>query len=136
MTPSSPTGRASDPASGARHQRGSGQTVAGVRTGRSSDRQCRVDGLRDAGIGPVAGRRMAFALADVDRQAEFAILLEFQAFDRVLSDVDVEAAACGGAGFGGGSTPPPGVFQNEVEQILNGGEIGRASCREKECKYV
>src|SRR3546814_13540553 len=68
---------------------------------------------------------MAFALADVDRQAEFAILLEFQAFDRVLADVDVEAAACGGAGFGGGSTPTPGVFQNDVEPLLPGGGGGQ-----------
>src|SRR3546814_20283627 len=56
---------------------------------------------------------------------EFAILLEFQAFDRVLADVDVEAAACGGAGFGGGSAPTPGVLQDEVEPLLQGGGGGQ-----------
>ena len=82
------------------HQRGVGQAVAGVFAGGARDRQRRLHRAADTGLGQIAGGRVALAVAQVDRDAQFTVLLELQALDLAVAHADAEPAARGQAGLG------------------------------------
>jgi hypothetical protein len=82
------------------HARGIGQPVAGVFLRGAGDVAGRLHRVGNAGGTQVARRRVAFALAEIDGEAEVAVILEFQAVDLAPAHVDAVAAADREAGLG------------------------------------
>ncbi len=95
------------------HEGGVGQTVARIGASGPGDRQGGLDRRANPGIAQVAGAGIALLLPDVDRDAEIAVLLEFETLDLALADTDGQPTAGADARLGLGRAGRGGMLQRQ-----------------------